>query len=255
MIAGENLLGDDVLWLDGIPIMQMTTYGFPLELFDISKEKGISSWRPVSKEGRGVRVADGRQRTSRGEQTERVVKRQQDGKLLQRVKLIRRPGQKWWDEYDKELEGHKDLHAVTYGDWLWAEFDDAYAQWLTRNKEGNHEETHIFYERMKELGIAAVPCMIAKIDSGDEELIPLVAELTSEVDQDATKGECLQWWDENKNRWLAPFPMPTDVKNVEDDHTTSVDPPSGDFSGEDLKNLEMLKALLRESSESKQAED
>ncbi|HML74731.1 MAG TPA: HEAT repeat domain-containing protein [Anaerohalosphaeraceae bacterium] len=53
------------------------------------------------------------------------------------------------------------------------------------------------------LGVPALPMIIQKIEQGETDLVPVVAVLTNnEISKDANQTEVLQWWKENKERWI-----------------------------------------------------
>lgn len=84
-----------------------------------------------------------------------------------------------------------------------------YRQWNGLKKDGKEEEAAGLYQRLKDLGIAALPHMIKRLKEGDTDLIPAISYLTdSAVNEDATAAECVEWWEENKDRWTIPFPEP-----------------------------------------------
>ena len=60
-------------------------------------------------------------------------------------------------------------------------------------------------KRMLKGGISALPYIIDKIETGDEELINSVKKLTNgsgnSLDKDAGREDCLNWWKENKDKW------------------------------------------------------
>jgi hypothetical protein len=63
---------------------------------------------------------------------------------------------------------------------------------------------------MTDLGIFALPSIMVKVEQGNTELIPAISELTDgKVDKNAKKSDCLNWWKNNKQKWL----MPSDEKS------------------------------------------
>ena len=66
-----------------------------------------------------------------------------------------------------------------------------------------NEKSAISYSRSKiaDLGIAALPLIIQKIEKGEADLIPLVSQLTdNKIKSDAQKKEVLDWWKSNKDK-------------------------------------------------------
>lgn len=101
---------------------------------------------------------------------------------------------------DIQLEGYPSLKAWS----CW------YKNGKTRT-ERKFEENYTIYKhdankdnrkKVADLGIAVLPQLIKKIEQGESDLIPLVAELTdNEVNQDAKAEEVINWWTENKATW------------------------------------------------------
>jgi len=107
----------------------------------------------------------------------------------------------WWHE------GRK--HAAE-------QFETLYQQWKGLKAQGQDNGAADQYERIRGLGIAALPYIIEKVEQGDGDLIPLVSRLTSgaggapdAVRSRASAAECLDWWDKNKQKWTLP-PLETE---------------------------------------------
>lgn len=86
------------------------------------------------------------------------------------------------------------------------QFEKFYQEWKKLNAEGKEIEVKEKYQRMIDLGVAALPYMIEKIEKGDKELISAVSYLTGgEVKTDAKTSECVEWWKKNKEKWTIPW--------------------------------------------------
>ena len=90
--------------------------------------------------------------------------------------------------------------------WTKQQFKSKYDDWKeTKNKHPqkgsvlNQKE-----QKLSQLGVAALPLLIEKIDAGDTELIVVVSKLThGDVERTATKQEVLLWWQNNKDTWTV----------------------------------------------------
>lgn len=86
-------------------------------------------------------------------------------------------------------------------------FARSYGLWKTLEAAGQAEEARRHLSRIRNLGVAALPAMVEKIEKGDQALIPLMAELTrGKVDPNASPAQCVSWWEQNKEQWLISFP-------------------------------------------------
>jgi hypothetical protein len=105
----------------------------------------------------------------------------------------------------KKVWGH---WLKTGKEWTEREFEERYQRW----REIKHKNYRLAMER---LGIAALPLMIDKIREGETALIPLVSRLVDrELAEDASRRQCLRWWEENRDKWVitfkdAPIALPT----------------------------------------------
>lgn len=102
----------------------------------------------------------------------------------------------------------------TGGDWVplffeWRErgrfkaeqrFEELYTERRRLMREANQK-----YERIKQLGILALPYVMRKmIDECDEELVELASYLTGQNFPDRGRiKDCIDWWDRNKWRWVV----------------------------------------------------
>jgi hypothetical protein len=128
-----------------------------------------------------------------------------------------KPGEFRWSVEEFPDMKELDKPPVGYKLWLrwWKEgatctsqqFEKFYREWKDFSQEGTQTEAKAKYQRMIELGVAALPYMIEKVGQGDVELVPAISELTdSKVNKDAKPTECLNWWKENKEKWIISFP-------------------------------------------------
>ncbi len=84
-------------------------------------------------------------------------------------------------------------------------FESLYQERKILQSQGKAKEAQDKYQKIKDLGIDALPYIMQKIQQGDKDLIPLVSYLTDNtVKADASAAECLGWWKENKNKWIIP---------------------------------------------------
>jgi len=112
-------------------------------------------------------------------------------------------------------------------------FKKLYAEWKNLKNQAIRNESKGKLEQIRNLGIAALPMIVQKIERGEEEFIPLMSRLTKgKVKMNATISGCLRWWRENKEKWLIPFPNNRPVANAGKDWTvTSGDTVQLDGSG------------------------
>jgi hypothetical protein len=97
------------------------------------------------------------------------------------------------------------------------EFDQRYNQWkqkraYMRSRHPDKDEAYaakaaaLTRKKIMGLGIAALPYMIDKVNQGDIHMISSISELTGgQLKKNATKTECLVWWNNNKQKWLITF--------------------------------------------------
>jgi len=108
------------------------------------------------------------------------------------------------------------------------QFEKFYQQWKKLNRQGKETEAKAKYQRVIDLGVAALPYILDKVKQGDVELVPAISVLTdNKVKKDAKQSECLDWWESNKQKWLIPFP------NIKADNTpTHKDQPGAEEPNE-----------------------
>jgi hypothetical protein len=97
------------------------------------------------------------------------------------------------------------------------EFEKYYDIWkrLSTERPDNRISEDYVMSSMLRGGAAVLPYVLEEIEKGDETLIPGVSYLTRlrsirpgveekpELRKDATREECLQWWTDNKDRWVV----------------------------------------------------
>jgi hypothetical protein len=92
-------------------------------------------------------------------------------------------------------------------DWTAERFQGSYNRRkaiMAERPEATSAAKSPFYQ-MEKLGIGALPFYMDKIAHGETEYIPLAADLTHAFERDAKAAAVLQWWQENKDRWLVPW--------------------------------------------------
>jgi hypothetical protein len=78
-------------------------------------------------------------------------------------------------------------------------FGVLYGEWRAMKDSGDTAGAKDRYQRMVDLGIVALPCMVAKVQAGDRDLIPAIAELSDNaVAKDATPEAVQAWWARKK---------------------------------------------------------
>ncbi len=85
-------------------------------------------------------------------------------------------------------------------------FAALYGEWKALKDEGREEDAQAKYQRITDLGIAALPWLVEKVQAGDTAPIPALSTLTDgEVKPDATAEQCVEWWNANKANWTLPW--------------------------------------------------
>jgi len=86
----------------------------------------------------------------------------------------------WWET------GRKKIPEV---------FERFYKDWQAKKNAGDDVGAKERYQRMIDLGIVALPCMVAKVQEGDRELIPAIVELSGgELPRAADAAAVRAWW-------------------------------------------------------------
>jgi len=91
-------------------------------------------------------------------------------------------------------------------------FTNRYGKWLAAKQQGNAQEAQAMYQRLLNIGIAAIPFWLEKLQSEQdqsikEEIIKALSYLTDgEIKLNMSPQDCLDWWKANKERWTIPFP-------------------------------------------------
>ena len=105
--------------------------------------------------------------------------------------------QRWWD-------GGQSL-----ADWR---FESLYGQWRAAKSRASADEASGLLVKVRDIGLPALPPMIEKVSTGEAQLLPVVQDLTSgaatttgSTPQERTQA-CVAWWNQNKAKWLIPFP-------------------------------------------------
>jgi len=91
-------------------------------------------------------------------------------------------------------------------------FSERYVKWLAAKQQGNVQEAQEMYQRLLDIGIAAIPLWLEKLQSEQDknirqEIIKALSYLTDgEIKLNISPQEYLNWWKTNKERWTVPFP-------------------------------------------------
>ncbi len=86
-------------------------------------------------------------------------------------------------------------------------FNQRYLQWSDLKNKKDQDKSKEELEKIRALGIAALPLIIEKVRQGDIELIPVISKLTkNKIDPNSSAAQCLTWWQQNEEDWLIPFP-------------------------------------------------
>lgn len=112
--------------------------------------------------------------------------------------------------YDGETRGP--IYPELWNRWyqngkslLQKKYKEKYDEYIKTKKDPSQlEETRSRTRQdIVSLGVPALPMIIQKIEQGETDLVPVVAVLTNnEISKDANQTEVLQWWKENKERWI-----------------------------------------------------
>jgi len=90
--------------------------------------------------------------------------------------------------------------------WTKQQFEKKYDDWKEAKNKSPLASSALSFQKQKlrcQLGIAALPLLIEKINAGETDLIDIVSELThEEIERNATKQEVTLWWQNNKEKWL-----------------------------------------------------
>jgi len=86
-------------------------------------------------------------------------------------------------------------------------FAGLYEQWQALKREGKVGEAVEKQQRIKDLGIDALPLVVEKVKQGDAGLIAVMSYLTDgKLPESAKPEECVSWWAANKDKWTLPPP-------------------------------------------------
>jgi len=97
---------------------------------------------------------------------------------------------RWWTEYRPTVR---------------ARFEELHREWRLARSEGKSADAERLYAAMHDLGVLALPAILATISTGERDLAPLVSELTDgALKTDVTAEQAVAWWAKNKARWTLP---------------------------------------------------
>lgn len=85
-------------------------------------------------------------------------------------------------------------------------FAKLYAEWKTLKSEGKEDEAQQKYQRIKDLGIDALPLIVEQLRAGNMDLMPVMSYLTDGQCPTTDRQQCVQWWDANRDKWTLPLP-------------------------------------------------
>jgi len=84
-------------------------------------------------------------------------------------------------------------------------FEKLYNEWQDLAQRGEAEEATEKYQRIIDLGIVALPCIVKKIEEGQTDLVPAISVLTNgAISEQANPAACVEWWTKNKQKWTLP---------------------------------------------------
>ncbi|NLH16903.1 MAG: HEAT repeat domain-containing protein [Phycisphaerae bacterium] len=92
------------------------------------------------------------------------------------------------------------------GKWAETKSKAIYTEWKQiQNVTPSDHET--IQKRFGSVGIAALPFLVEKIRSGDQDMIHIARSLVrGDIDQYPSQEIFLEWWEKNQQRWLIPYP-------------------------------------------------
>jgi hypothetical protein len=88
---------------------------------------------------------------------------------------------------------------------------------------GLSTEEAVVRKSIRALGIAALPLIVDQLRAGDADLIETIQQITEGaskivgVTTEERIASCLAWWQDNKEKWLIPFPNKRPVANAGQD--------------------------------------
>jgi hypothetical protein len=89
-------------------------------------------------------------------------------------------------------------------------FAKFYAERQALLQQGDAKGAQEKCERIQNLGIPVLPCLLDRIGQGATDLVPILSALTSgAVKPDASPADCAKWWNAHKQEWTLP-PATTD---------------------------------------------
>ena len=124
------------------------------------------------------------------------------------------------EEFPEIVEKYLSYHPMRVYLLWWLEggqrtpqwFSERYVKWLAAKQQGNVQEVQAMYQRLLDIGIAAIPLWFEKLQSEQDqnirqEIIKALSYLTDgEIKLNMSPQECLNWWKTNKERWTVSFP-------------------------------------------------
>ena len=97
---------------------------------------------------------------------------------------------RWWNEARFQTPGR---------------FAKLYDERQALLKQGDVKGAEENYQRIQDLGIPVLPCLVDKIGKGATDLVPIMSALTNGgVKGDAKPQDCIKWWNQHKVEWTLP---------------------------------------------------
>ena len=79
-------------------------------------------------------------------------------------------------------------------------FARKYADYQAAKKSGNEKDIKAKYTLLQNMGVIILPDLLAKIEAGETDLIPMFSELIDQKDL-KTAAVCRAWWEANEKRY------------------------------------------------------
>lgn len=85
-------------------------------------------------------------------------------------------------------------------------FAELHGKWKTLKSENKEKESREAYQQVVDLGIAALPSLIDKVNQEPELVAAISALSDGTLPATATPADCRRWWEENKQKFELPMP-------------------------------------------------
>lgn len=86
------------------------------------------------------------------------------------------------------------------------EFARLYDEWREHVEHDQPKQADAVLTRIKDMGLDVLPLVVAKIQAGDDALVPLVNRICRRkvAGEDPTRERVLAWWKREKDKWTLP---------------------------------------------------